>query len=624
MPHRRVLIAREKRSNAWHDANKGTLSFKFTPGPEKLERILNLLGCRDAMAPYLVSDNWVEVELAERVESELVDLSVEETHSFIGNGLVNHNSIVCLDKIVAHCYLEHDALFTIIGNAHRALAEGVCNDLVSFTLPRWRDGNREPPFIRQNGVLVPNPREGELIDHGIGLEFSSWKSDPNNKDLYLKIRNQFDGWSRIRVIAIPYAEMVQARVTNLNASGVYLEEATRCDGPDYYKWPALQLYRRRGIKGTQPFLFSCNPDDPCTNEEEFNDPKRWVYRWMYKDSVVAKSQPGREWPNDPEKPGIRRDPQVAFYTLPYRENEHNVSQKNREIVERTLKADPVARARLLKGKWVAQPKGDALFKGQFVEARHMHGDAEKKRGLVPVRGFPIVIGMDWGSQSVGIVFRQVLETKEGPFKLTIDSLSYHQEMHTTRALARALLEKMRFWNEWLRDELRRGKGPEAEEEIDPHAEEPEGEPGAGLASWCWWFITGDDATTNWNPESGNIHARDLQDNMQAVLEEDPQRYAGIDVPVIRGCPRPPGSKEKRAEIVKEDLMTDMSAISAICEDVKGMYFNLPRDKENPSSPAKGNRWIHIHDASSYIDYYRRFVLPGGFYIVQDGDAVSIA
>lgn len=524
-------------------------------------------------------------------------------------------SLGAIDKIIAHCYSEFDALFIIIGNSHRALAEGVCNDLVTFSLPRWRDGNREPPFLRQGGILVPNPRAGELIDNGIGLDFTPWKADPNNKDLFLKIRNRFGGWSRIRVIAIPYADMVQARVTNLNASGVYLEEATRCDGPDYYTWPSLQLYRRRGIKGAQQYLFSCNPDQPCANDDEFKDPKKWVYRWMYKDAVVGKNDPGRDWPDDPEKPGIRRHPEVAFYYLPYRENEHNVSPKNRQILERTLKANPAARERLLKGRWVAEPKEDALFKGTFSPQTHMKGDFEKKRGLSPVPGYPIVIGLDWGAQSIGSVFKQIIETKDGPYKISFDELSFYHEMHRTRELARAFLEKMRFWNEMLRDE--RGWDPETNVR-DERGELPP------MPSWCFWFIAGDDATTNYNPESGNIHARDLEDHIRTILEEEPERYVGIDPPTIRGCPRPKESKAKRVEITKEDLMTDMTVISELCVGLRGMFFHLPRDKENPSHPAANNRWVHIFDGYSYPDYYRRFVLPGGFYNFNEEHAVEVA
>lgn len=536
-------------------------------------------------------------------QSDVVGVCGEK---FTGKSFLN------LHCIAAHCYTEHDALYTIIGNSHRALAEGVCHELMSYVLPTWRDGNRGAPYYWENGVLVPNPRDGELIDNGIGLEFSPWRADPNNKDLYLKIKNKYGGWSRIRVIAIPYPEMVQARVTNLNASGVYLEEATRCLGKDYYMWPQLQLYRRRGIKGAQQFRFSCNPDDP---DKDGNDPKKWVWRWLYRESAVRKDEPGKDWPNDPEMPGVRRDPQTAFYYLHYKENMHNVSQKNRETLERTLRTNPIMRARLLECKWVAAPAGDALFKDHYVEAKHVVGNLELNEGATPVPGHPIVIGIDWGARNVGLVFKQIIESDEGPYDITIGSISYYQEMHKTRELALAILDVMRYWTWWLWEQ----------NAFDPETAEKDHR-GALLRpapSWCWWFIAGDDATTNFNPTTGNIHARDLMDHMEAVYEEDPMRYLAITLPQIRGCPRPKDSVSKRVDIMTEGLMTEMVAVSAICEDVKGMLAHLPRDKDIPSHPAKGNRWIHVFDAWSYPNYYRRFVLPGGFFNVDEGEAITV-
>lgn len=516
-------------------------------------------------------------------------------------------SIVFADKIIEHCYLEWDALAVIVGNSHRALAEGICNDLVTFSLPRWKDGNREPLYHEIDGDLVENPKSGELMDGGIGLEYTAWKCDPNNKDLYLKIRNRYGGWSRIRVIAIPYGDMVQSRVTNLNASLFYLEEATRCDTNAYRKYPSIQLGRRRGIKGPQQYLFSCNPDDP----------NHWVHVWMYEEEVVGLNHPGRDWPKDPEKPGIRRNASVAFYYLPFHENRCNIPRAYRERLLRELKADPIEAARLLHGKWIARPPGDALFKGQFNEAIHIIGEVTEKKhtGLEPVPGYPIAIGLDWGSRSVGIVFKQLIMTEEGLADLTFDSISFHQEMHKTRELAIAILEKMLHWTLWL--EQKSGWVDEAGDKIIPA--EPKPRP-----RWSWWFITGDDATTNWNPDTGSIYARDLMERMSEVIEEAPERYEGIEPPVIRGCPRPKESRSKRVDIMAEGLISETAFVSAICEDVKGMLFHLPRDKDVPGVPANKNRWIHIFDAWSYPNYYARFVLGGPFYNYDDGPAVEVA
>jgi hypothetical protein len=228
------------------------------------------------------------------------------------------------------------------------------------------------------------------------------------------------------------------------------------------------------------------------------------------------------------------------------------------------------------------------------------GDAEKKRGLTPAPDYPIVMSFDWGSRNVGFGFKQIIETNEGTLSITFDEITYYQEMHKTRRVAIAVLEKMRYWTEWLRDEKKDEK-----------------------AAWCWWFITGDDATTNNNPETGNIYARDLEDHMQQVIDEDPSRYQGLTVPVIIGCPRPADSVEKRVDIVAEALLENRMVISATCPGHIGMFCHLEPDAERKNRPAKKNRWIHIFDGFSYSEYYRRFMLPNGYFNYDNAPGVTV-
>jgi hypothetical protein len=264
---------------------------------------------------------------------------------------------------------------------------------------------------------------------------------------------------------------------------------------------------------------------------------------------------------------------------------------------------------------VAMPKGDALFKGEFVETRHMAGDAEKKQGIVPMVGHPIVVSMDWGSRNMGLSIRQIIECKEGPFELTVDELCYYQEMHETRAVALAILEKMRFWTHWLWGKMEwTPEGARKDEEGRP----------VEVPRWSWWFICGDDATTNWNPASGNIHARDLEDRMREIIEESPERYLGLDPPRFRGCPRPKDSVSKRVDIVAESLMIDMAKISQLCPGHRGMFLHLPQAKDQPGTPEGGNRWIHVFDAYSYASYYRRFFLKKGYYNFKEGPAIEVS
>ena len=516
-------------------------------------------------------------------------------------------SIGCDHKVVRHCYEEWDALAWVLGNSYRTLALGVCNDFTTLVLPTWHEGNRYPLFIEGEGELTPHPQAGELMDEGIGLEYDGWKIDSHTKDSYMKIRNKFGGWSRIQIISIEHAAEVESKVKGPAPSMVYLEEGSDCKGRAYYKWPMLQLGRRRDIVGPQQFLISANPKGPSN----------WLYDLGWKTCVVPASDPNsRVWPHDPVIPGIRRSAAVAVYFVPYSENRHNVTKENQEAVEEELRHDDIERRRLILGEWIDRPSGEALFKNEFSEAEHIRGVLEKKRGLSPVEGYPIVVSMDWGKRSLGIVFQQLIETEEGTFHIVIDEISYYQELIKTSRLAVAILEKMRYWNEILRED----HGWTPENSARDRANRP-----LNVPSWCFWFIAGDDATTNFNPTSGSIDARDLEDQMRLKIEEEPERYLGIDPNIhINGCPRPKDSIGKRVDIVAEELIEKRVVISALCPGVRGMFFHLERDEENPSQPKKGNRWIHIFDGLSYAVFYRRFRLPGGFYNFEQGGAVEVA
>lgn len=501
-------------------------------------------------------------------------------------------SIGALHRIVRHCYEEWDALYLILGSSAAALAEGVCSDLVRQVLPAWRDGNRAPPYVKNDsGELIENPLAGQLIDNGIGLEYIGWKYDLQTKHPIMKIRNRFGGWSRIRVISIPHADQIDERVRGPAPSGVYVDELTKCSGKQYFLFPFLQLNRRQDIIGPQQFTFSCNPEDP----------ENWVYKWMYEEVVVPANKPGRNWPDDPEKPGIRRDESVELFFVPYEDNMHNVSQKNREAITKALQSDPILTKRLVKGRWIAYPSGEALFKDQFSEGRHVHGNAEKNKGIEPVPGFPIVISFDYGSRSAGYSIGQHIDTPEGTVHLIFDEIAYHKKMIKTNRLAHALLEKLRYWTAWLREKT-----------------------GDENAAWSVWTIAGDDATTVFRPNSGSVDGRDIQDETRRIIQENPERYRGIEPLHVRGCPRPQGSVKKRVDLTAEALVEDRVLISATCVAHRNMFLYLEHAPDDWAAPKGGNRHIHVFDGFSYAIYYRRYQLPGGFYnFSQNSSLVTV-
>jgi hypothetical protein len=484
-------------------------------------------------------------------------------------------------KIVRHCYENRDALVLVISNTARAGYEGFGHDMTSLVLPAWRDGNRDP-------------HTNELLDEGIGLEYTDWKLDPVTKDRHLWIANKHGGWSKILLVSIPYGAQVKARLYQIQPSMVYVEELMNMDGPEYYMHPSSQLGRRRNIVGPQQWMASQNCEAP----------DHWTYKLLYEDCVsLDRGQPDMK---DPEKPGIKRDPRWSVRQVPFEENIRNLPSGYRERLEITYRSDPILKARMIDGKWIAYPSGDALFKAQFSEGRHVRGDLKKKRGLVPVSGYPIVLSYDLGTRNTSISFQQHIKTKEGMLLLIFDELCYVGETIPYRRLCQALLEKMRFWNQWLA------------------AKTPAAEPTANLPTWFFWHIGGDDATTVYQPNRGSTAARDIEQYSRQLIEENPERYAGILPIRIRGCPRPPGSIETRVNHFMDDLVHDLLVVSALCPWHCQMFLHLERDRDNEMEPKPRHKYIHTFDAGSYARFYRHLFTPDGFGSPDDGPIASVA
>ena len=150
-------------------------------------------------------------------------------------------------KLTRHLYEEENALVLIIAPSIRTGAEGIWHDLDTLVLPQWEEG--------------------------INLEYTASKLDPNTKDRHRWVMNRFGGWSKMLLVSIPYAAAVETRIKGPAPSHVYVDELTQCDGVEYFRYPAAQLGRRRGIRGPQQFCASCNPEGPS----------HWVYKQFFED-----------------------------------------------------------------------------------------------------------------------------------------------------------------------------------------------------------------------------------------------------------------------------------------------------------------------------------------------------
>lgn len=436
-------------------------------------------------------------------------------------------------KIVRHAYENDNALVIIITRSLRTGNDGIWYDLDSFILPAWRDGNRD--------------KDGTLLDEGIGLEYTVSKLDPLTKDRHRWVKNMHGGWSKLLLMSIQHSQQVQDRIKGPAPSMIYVDELTNCDGREYYTYTSAQLGRRRGITGPQQFTASCNPDGPS----------HWVYKTFWEECI------------DPETG--KRDKSFSVYHVPMKENVKWLPKGYVERLEKNLKFDPIEYRRLILGEWIDRPTGDGLFRIYYKESIHVKGDEAKKEWLMPVPGFPIVVGYDLGQVYSSVTFLQLVPTKEKTIWLVIDEVDHLDERILYKTLAWEVIEKMRFWR---------------------------GVPLAGNGGKPYPFefmhITDESAVNQWRPGGeGSYDAWDFEREFNKVQME----LGGREMRML-GCPKGPGSVGARVRLISSKLYLDELFISAKCANARQTLLKLEADKDNPGNP-KRSHYIHKFDSMSY-------------------------
>lgn len=308
-------------------------------------------------------------------------------------------SVGCLHKLVRHCYENENALVWLISTSIRTGAEGALYDLENLVLPQW--------------------------GHGMGLQFTQSKLDPNTKDRHLWVGNRFGGWSKVLIISVQNGHRVQDKVKGPAPSMVYVEELTNCHSRDYFTYPAAQLERRRNITGPQQFVASCNPEGPS----------HWVYQVWWVDCV------------DPDT-GVR-DPAFSAHHVPITENLHRLPPRYIDNLNKIIK-DPIERRRLIDGEWIDRPSGSALFRSMFDKNLHVKGDYYKNVGLKPLAHHPILVGYDLGSAHSSVTFMQCIPTKEKKVWLVFDELVKVDQYIPYKELTLEILQRMTYWSDLVK------------------------------------------------------------------------------------------------------------------------------------------------------------------------------
>lgn len=450
-----------------------------------------------------------------------------------------------LDKLVRHAYENQNALcLIVVKQMAMATKGGAWDELIQQVLPTWRDGNRD--------------RDGNLLDEGMGLQFSDIKYDANHNP-FVWVENRFGGWSMITVMTAPHGHQLRARIRGYTPSCVLVDELTSCETRDYFTAISAQVGRKRGIDGPQQYMAACNPEGPS----------HWVYKVWFEEAFNEETG---AWDEDYEK-----------HHIPIQENRHNLPDGYIENLEKLYKSDPIEADRMLRGVWVDRPSGDSLFRDVFNIGLHVRplkddGNPDHKRRLLPIAGHPIIIGMDPGSVYNAYSFMQWLPPIAGvtPWRdemgwLIFDEVCLFKRKVAYQQLTPIKMRRVKWWREQV----------------------------AGRLPQVW--LSDNSAFNQYRAAQGSYDVLEIERTYAAYRE----RY-GLEPLKVKQAPKFAGSRQIRVRLLSQLLADQRILISSSCIHTRAMLLNLESEKQKPGDfdpdkalTPKRSDWIHIFDALTY-------------------------
>lgn len=428
-------------------------------------------------------------------------------------------SVGFLHKIVRHAYESFNGMVMIVVKV-RSMATngGVWTNLIYDILPQWQ--------------------------RGLGLHVSEEKMD-EMRCRYVFIENTHGGWSKVFLMSLPHEEQVAPRVKGIEPSMVYVDEITSMEGPAYYDALVQQLGRKKGALVPQQYCASCNPEGPSN----------WCYELFFERGRDAQ--------------GNRADFEV--FHVPFSENKTNVPSDYYNRVMNACANDPIDYQRLVEGKWVDRPSGEAIFKDFFIESLHVRGD-ERKR-IMPNTEYPIVVGYDLGQVCNAIVFCQCIQLKDKMSWIVFDEMVYINRKISYQVLVPEIVRRMNWWNETMD------------------------------TRFVWDHCSDNSAFNQFRAAQGTFDHLDVERISERVAEsfEEPSY-----VIKFRPAPKFPGSIEARVRMLQAKLQQESILISYHCPKLRQMFLSLEserpkRDKYDSRLPFKPRRSVHGHpfDALTY-------------------------
>jgi hypothetical protein len=424
-------------------------------------------------------------------------------------------------KLVRHAYESFNGLcLIIVGVKAQATQGGVWHKLQTEVLPEWKEG--------------------------IGIGYTDEKLDLQ-KQPYLDVENRYGGWSRISLLSAPYGNILVDRIKGYEPSYVFIDELTNLDTPHYFDAVVQQLGRRQGIEGCQQYTAACNPSGPS----------HWVYKRFFE--VPLKSG---DW-----------NPDYHVVHVKIQENEKNLPDGYYDRVMEAVANDPIEAQRMLEGKWVDRPAGNAIFGPYYSKPLHVVGDA--RSGIVPNKDFPVVIGYDPGSVNNAFIFMQcIIGTERSLWTVFDEIVTINQKIPYT-ALIPQIYRKMKKWEDRVGSKLN------------------------------WMHISDNSAFNQYRAKTGSYDVRDFEE-----ISKEKAEHFDLDPIRMKAAPKFSGSVESRVRLLINKLVNEEILISASCTEVIKSIRHLVSEQEkngkyDPSLELKPKRSVYIHafDALTYPIMY---------------------
>jgi hypothetical protein len=423
-------------------------------------------------------------------------------------------------KLVRHAYENFNALcLIVVGVRSQATMGGVWHKLLTEICPLWQDG--------------------------LDIHITDERQD-TQKNLYMDVENRYGGYSRIVLISVPYGAFIKDRIKGFEPSYVFVDELTNLDTPDYFTAVVQQLGRRPGIATPQQYVAACNPDGPS----------HWVYKRFFEQPLAT-----GKWNED-----------YAKFHVPISENVDNLPKGYYERVLEAVSNDPIEEARMIRGEWVDRPLGAAIFKPYFIDSIHMRGD--KKKGIIPLPDYPIVVGWDPGAVNNAIIFEQIIPAADKTVWIVFDEVVHVNEHIPYTQLVVEIMRRMRYWNRVTDSDL------------------------------TYIHISDNSAFNQYRAATGSYDVRDIE----AISRGKADNFE-LDPIRMKAAPKFSGSVESRVRLTIAKLQKEELLISAPCKNVRKVFFNLISEKEgrtyDPTRAFKPRRstYLHAFDAMTYPFLY---------------------